>query len=360
MVILHIYKNCSMFSRGGVQSVIDNLVAGDLDDVHHEIAVVQPVPRYQKFCLRGVSIHCFPQSFCIGNTSFSFSAFLFFLKRARGYDIAHLHYPYPAGDLLYLLSLGRLPLVVTYHSDIVRQKWLKLLYWPIEQLMLRRAAAILATSMNYVASSKKLRAFKYKVKVIPLGLDDQFYSEKSQVELEFKNYFLFVGAPRSYKGLHVLYKAFNSLSEKLVIIGDFTEGDAAKYEFGLRALPNVKIFDRASDEQKRWFLANCRALILPSNQRSEAYGLAILEGMMFSKPVITTELGTGTSYLVVNNETGFVIGPDNVDDLCEKVMSLSGDAELAKKLGINGRARYLALFQAHLMRNRYYEVWKHL
>src|SRR6266508_4760959 len=97
------------------------------------------------------------------------------LARQQRPDVVHLHFPYPPGDLAALALPERAPLVVTYHSDIVRQRALLRAYRPLLELTLRRAARILPTSPNYVVSSPFLRRHGAKCAVVPLGIDaDRF------------------------------------------------------------------------------------------------------------------------------------------------------------------------------------------
>src|SRR5581483_8796896 len=118
----------------------------------------------------------------------------------------HLHFPYPPGDLIYRRLPGRPPLVVTYHSDIVRQQALLRAYRPLLALTLRRAARILPTSPNYMVSSPFLRRFAARCSVVPLGIDAARFAQADarRVAAIRARYdaplLLFVGRLRYYKG----------------------------------------------------------------------------------------------------------------------------------------------------------------
>ena len=127
-------------------------------------------------------------------------------------DIYHFHFPNPTGDVSYWLSGAKGKIVVTYHSDIVRQSTILPLYRPFLHRLLDRADAILATSPQYVESSEYLRPFKDKCDIVPLGIDLRRFETSPQIEeravawrAEMKVPFvLFVGRLRYYKGLEVL------------------------------------------------------------------------------------------------------------------------------------------------------------
>src|SRR5690606_32759723 len=137
----------------------------------------------------------------------------------------HYHFPWPFMDLVHFATRLRKPAVVTYHSDIVKQKTLLQLYRPLMHRFLGSVDRIVASSPNYVASSPVLARFADKVEVIPFGLDRDTYPPASPETLERwrqrlgEGFFLFVGALRYYKGLHVLLDAAHGTDLPVVILG---------------------------------------------------------------------------------------------------------------------------------------------
>jgi rhamnosyl/mannosyltransferase len=117
---------------------------------------------------------------------------------------------------------------------------------------------------------------------------------------------------------------------------------------------------RVSDVDKVTLIKLCLAVVLPSNLRSEAFGVALLEGAMYEKPLISTELGTGTSYVNINGETGLVIPPADVSSLRGSMLLLNNDKELANKMGKNAFKRYNKFFTGSVMGDQYAELYKTL
>jgi len=104
----------------------------------------------------------------------------------------------------------------------------------------------------------------------------------------------------------------------------------------------------------------CRAMVLPSNYRSEAFGVNLLEGAMNSKPLVCAELGTGTSYVNIDKETGYVVQPDNPQQLADAMSKLAADPELAEQLGCNASARFESHFTSEKMATAYLKEYKQL
>ena len=125
-------------------------------------------------------------------------------------------------------------------------------------------------------------------------------------------------------------------------------------------LKNIFFAGKVSDTDKYALLELSHALVLPSIASSEAFGLALLEGAMFGKPLISTELGTGTSYINKNNITGFVVLPTDPIALAEAIKKVFTNAPLSEKMGIESYQWYLERFTVDSMVNSYIECYKDL
>src|SRR5581483_9220890 len=86
-------------------------------------------------------------------------------------DIVHLHHPNPTAFFAYLLSGHSGKLIVTYHSDIVRQRILRLAINPLVRRVLGKRDVVIATSSNLAEQSAILRAVRERCIAIPLGVD---------------------------------------------------------------------------------------------------------------------------------------------------------------------------------------------
>ncbi|MGB9594503.1 MAG: glycosyltransferase [Anaerolineae bacterium] len=283
------------------------------------------------------------------------SPMLFAWMRRLRPDIAHLQFPYPVGEVANFL-LGRAArTVISYQSDVVRQKgWLRL-YRPVLWRVLQEADCLIASTPNYVETSPYLSRLRHKVEVIPLGIDPAPFLRESPAVGQIRARYggpmlLFVGRLRYYKGLDWLIRAMPRISATLLVVG------TGPMEAAWRQLAaDVGVADRvvfvgdAPDEDLPAYYQACDVFVLPASERSEAYGLVQLEAMASARPVICTELGTGTSYINRHGETGLVVPARDADALAEACNRLLADADLRREMGERGRARVLAEFTAERM-----------
>ncbi|NLE75245.1 MAG: glycosyltransferase [Chloroflexi bacterium] len=254
--------------------------------------------------------------------------------------ITHLHFPYPLGETAQLLFGRGRPTVITYHSDVVRQQgWLRL-YEPILRRVLRRADCILATSPNYIQSSSYLQAVRDRCQVVPLGIEvARFRAAPAAAVADLRARFgaplyLFVGRLRYYKGLPHLLQALQGLPGHLVVVGEGAMRSTWEHEARqLGVADRVHFVGEVEDEDLPTYYHACDLFILPATQRSEAFGAVLLEAMASGRPVISTELGTGTSWVNQDGETGLVVPPADPQALRGAMERLMDDEALRTRLG---------------------------
>src|SRR5262249_17679584 len=272
-------------------------------------------------------------------------------------DVVHLHFPYPPGDLAAMALPDRVPLVMTYHSDIVRQRALLRVYRPLMELTLRRAARILPTSPNYLVSPPFPRRHAARCTVVPLGIDaDRFArADPRRIAATRARYnaplLLFVGRLRYYKGLHILLDAMPGVRGQLLIGGEGPERERLERQAAqLGVAERVHFLGGIPDEELPVLFQSADVFVMPAHLRAEALGLAQIEALASGLPCVSTELGTGTSFANRHGETGLVIAPGDVPALTAALNSLLADAELRARFGAAGRRRVAALFtRAHMV-----------
>ena len=302
----------------------------------------------------------------IASSAFSIAALKRFAELAQQADIIHYHFPWPFADVTHFVTRVRKPSLVTYHSDIVRQKVLLQFYKPLRDRFLASVDKIVATSPNYLATSDVLQRYRDKVEVIPIGLDPASYPAPTAEKLRYwreragEKFFLFVGNLRYYKGLHILLDALQGTDFRVVIVGSGPVESELKQQAARLRLSNVDFVGPVDNEDKIALLAICHALTFPSHLRSEAFGISLLEGAMFGKPLISTEIGTGTSYVNVDGETGLVVPPSNVPALRDAMNKLWRDDALTKRMGFHARHRFETLFTADQMVTSYVRLYQRL
>ncbi len=157
---------------------------------------------------------------------------LFLWMRRLEADITHLHFPYPIGEMAYLLAGRSRKMVVTYHSDIVRQKYLLRVYKPFLYRLLARADRITVSSPQYIQSSTYLRPLAHKCVVIPHGTDLSHFARTPEIDRQVQDLrqkhqpplILFVGLLRYYKGLSFLIEAMANVDARLLVVGEGPQG----------------------------------------------------------------------------------------------------------------------------------------
>jgi len=292
------------------------------------------------------------------------SLFRLYREHADWADVIQIHYPWPFADLVHILSGVRKPVVVTYHSDIVRQGWLEQLYRPLRRLFFRSVDVVVATSPNYMDTSTFLQRVKEKCTTIPLGLCPESYTPPSQAaqsgitEKFGSGYFLFVGVLRYYKGLDILIDAAARNGLPVVIAGKGPEESSLRAEVRRRALRNVHFTGFVSDDEKAALFKSCRAVVFPSCLRSEAFGVTLLEGLLFGKPLISCEIGTGTTFVNIDQETGLVVPPRDAMALALAMRLLHENEDLAEQMGKSARERFNRVFAGDIVGNSYAKLYQ--
>jgi rhamnosyl/mannosyltransferase len=273
-------------------------------------------------------------------------------------DLVHLHFPYPVGEVAALLAVPQVPTVITYHSDIIRQRSLLLLYGPLLRIVLRRARAIIATSDAYLASSAWLAPNRDRCRVIPLGIDlAPFLPLQPRGD---GHTMLFVGRFRYYKGLHFLLDALPQMpNARLLVVGSGGQeaelrAQAARLGMGER----VSFLTQVQDADLPRLYASADLFVLPACERSEAFGLVLVEAAASGLPLVSTELGTGTSYVNLDRRTGVVVAPRDPAALARACNELLGDPALRAQYGAAARTRALEHFSIDRIANQVAELYR--
>ena len=365
MKVLHFYRTYYPDTFGGVEQVIRQMVVGTARiGVDAEVLTLTRDKQNFELEFEGHKVHRVPLNFEVASTGFSFSAFRKFSQLAQQADLIHYHFPWPFMDLAHFCARIKKPSIVTYHSDIVRQKHLLKLYQPLKYLFLNDVDRIVATSPNYLATSSILERYKAKTEVITYGLDKEIYPAPEPARLDYwrekvgSNFFLFVGMLRYYKGLHVLLEAAAGTQIPVVIIGQGPVEQELKRQAKRLRLSNVHFLGALPETDKVALLTLCYALAFPSHLRSEAFGISLLEGAMFGKPMISTEIGTGTTYINIDQDTGLVVPPDDANAFRMAMQYLIDHPQTAAEMGRRAFLRYEALFTADRMSKNYVRLYQ--
>jgi glycosyltransferase involved in cell wall biosynthesis len=375
MRILHIYKDYHPVF-GGIENHMRDLAEAQAARGHHvTVLVTNTTSQTVSELVNGVRVIKTGRQVNVQSAPLSAAFPLALRRETAGADIAHLHAPYPPGEALNLL-LGRArKTVISWHSDIVRQKTLLRFYGPVLKQVIRRADAIIRSSEIYSRTSPWLQGHLDKCVTVPYGIQTARFdagpeSEATAAALREQwlagrgspapLVLLCVGRLRHYKGFDDLIRAMPALPGVIAVIVGI-----GPMEVQLRALAaELGVTDRvifAGEVSDAGLPACYRAadvFVLPSNSRAEAFGIVILEAMASGLPVISTEVGTATSWVNQHGATGFVVPARNPDALAIAVQTLQRDPALRRHMGTAARQRVLDEFTRDRMVQRIEDVYR--
>jgi len=351
--ILHLYKDYYPVV-GGIENHVRLLAEGQAQ-AGHEVAVLvtNPSLRSARERLADVDVIKVGRLAKVASTPLSLR---FGWELARRHpDIAHVHSPFPPAEALQFLLGKSRATVLTYHSDVVRQRRLAHLYRPLMRRVLGSVDRILVSSPAHL-DSQMLAEHRGKCQVVPFGIRlDRFASAEPARVAELREMasglplLLFVGVFRYYKGLQYLIEAMADVEALLVLVGSGPlEGELRQQvaELGLRE--RVRFAGRVADEDLPAYYRVADLFVLPSCEPSETFGIAQLEALAAGLPVVGTELGTGTTFVNRHGETGLVVPPKDARALAVAIKRLLGDDALRRRLGEGARGR-AQLFDAERM-----------
>ncbi len=282
------------------------------------------------------------------------------LLREKQPDFLHLHMPNVSVFWALILPRARkLPWVVQWQSDVLASEHstgLTLfyrLYRPLERMVLKKAGAIIASSPPYLASSEPLSPYRAKCHVIPLGITppgNDIHSAKDTTNRQNSALqILAIGRLTYYKGFETLLQAVAEVPEVCLTLVGTGELAAALHKLAttLGINDRVRLLGHIPDERLEQEWARCDCLCLPSIERTEAYGLVLLEAMARGIAAIASDVpGSGMGWIVENDQTGVKVTPHNATALAHAIRHLDADRDKLAALGEHGRKRFEQMFHA--------------
>lgn len=351
MKILHVYKDYFPV-LGGMENHIRALAEAQAQRGHSvTVLVTARGPRSEQETLNGVRVIRAARLATMASTPLSVEL----PRRLQTLrpDLTHLHVPYPLGELAQLaLGRGR-RYIVSYQAEVTRpiQRLIMLGYGPLFRQVLRGAARVLATSPNYVRTSPYLSVLDERVTIVPLGSDPQRFTPGPR-PAGGPFTILYLGVLRHYKGVDDLIHSLALLPEpaRLLIGGDGplrAEWQALCDRLNLGS--RVTFLGRVPDENLPALYQSADVFVLPALNRAEAFGTVLVEAMLTGLACVTTEIGSGTSYVVEDGVTGFIVPPRTPQALAHALTRLLTEPALRAQFGSAGRERALKLFTVDRM-----------
>ncbi|MCG9891893.1 MAG: glycosyltransferase [Thermosynechococcaceae cyanobacterium MS004] len=375
---------------GGIESHVRTLALGQLKSgLIVKVLCINSFPKHKKFTPSSKTIHEVDDGIHVVRLRkiLTFARFdlcpslvkhLYYLAQEE-YDIIHLHTPNPTMLIAWLifdvmskiLRFKKPKLVVTHHSDVVKQKVLKQVLRPFEYLVYRDANCILLTSPNYFDGSKFLKLFKSKICILPLGIDLSPYLNPSGLAIAFARdlehkfaqpRWLCVSRFVYYKAIHIAIEALQYTPGVLMIVGvGPLDSELKAYAEAIGVNKRIEWMGRLEMDELVGAYHAATAFWFPSNVRSEAFGLVQVEAMASQCPVINTEIaGSGVPWVSRNEREGFTVPINDAKAFSDAANRVLRDEAFRKRLSIAAQSRAKAEFSDQTMVSRcstfYYKV----
>ena len=277
-------------------------------------------------------------------------------------DVIHIHMPNVSPFWLLLLrSARKRTWVVHWHSDVEPSRFklsLRLAYPHyriFERALLEGADSILVTSRQYLDASKPLQPWLHKCHIVPLGVDparlpDVRPEETRELWDGYGLRVLAVGRLSYYKGFETLVHAvLGDVTKELVIIGEGEERATLERLLAKAGNPHhVRLLGELDDDTVRRYMASCDVLCLPSRERTEAFGIVLIEAMRYGKPILASDLpGSGVTWVARKGQNALLVRPEDVLAWRAGLNTLAQHPAQRAIMGRLGHERYEREFDVH-------------
>jgi glycosyltransferase involved in cell wall biosynthesis len=359
---------------GGIERHVESLIESLRPRVEMDNVVANERWRSEVERRDGYTVYRVPSLGLAASMSLApgFPLFVRRLWRSRGYDIAHLHFPDPLSHLATLALPRSAKVVVTWHSDIIRQRAALALYRPFLRRFLRRVDAVVAATAAHFAPGTQIAELGEPAKfhVIPYGIDvERFAATPAVLEqartirtrFDGKPLVFAVGRHVYYKGFEFLIRAMARVDATLVLGGTGpligAHRDLAR-SLGLES--KVEFPGRIPDEELPAYYRAADVVCMPSVERAEAFGLVQLEAMAAERPLVNCALGNGVNLVAPDGVAALTVPPREAAALAQALNRLLADAVLRAELGARGRARAQHMFSLQAMADAHWRLYQEL
>src|SRR5262245_33485931 len=348
--VLHVGKYYPP-ARGGIETVVETLCRGECESADSRALVISRSGPTTSALVDGVPVVRVASLATVGAVSIA-PMLPFHVARARA-DVMVLHEPNPMALVAYALARPAIPLVVWFHSEVIRPRWrYRFCYRPFLEFALRRASRIVVASPP-LREVEALADHRHKCVVVPFGLRLDRYALTPRIAARVESIrrtatrpiLLFVGRLLDYKGVDVMLRAVPGLEADVMIVGDGPRrSELRELARELGVADRVHFLGEVDDDGLLAWCHACDALVLPSVTRQEAFGMVQLEAMLCGHPVVSTDLGTGVAWVNQHERTGLVVPPGDSSALHQALRRIVTDSALRQSLGEAARTRVLDEF----------------
>lgn len=353
--ILHLAKYYPP-EQGGMESVTQILAEGTLDHSHEVEVLCFTKATAGVESIAGVTITRTSVTVEKASQPLGLGYFWQGLRKARRADIVHLHAPNLLASLQSLLLPARTRLLVHWHSDIIGKGLLGRLVHPLERGMLARADVVIATSAAYAKASPNLTSVAAKVRVVPIGIPPPTLAKTDGSDRDFEQFLrgrqlvLALGRLVPYKGFATLIAVGDKMPHDCAIVigGIGPMREALHSEIIAAGLDDrILLAGRLSGAELELLFSRAMCFCLPSVERSEAFGVVLLEAMARGVPCIATTIdGSGTAWVNQHLTSGINVPPRDPVALGRAITAIASDPMLQRRLGLAAKQRFESCFTA--------------
>jgi len=342
---------------GGMEYVVRSLAEATRSDIHNYCLVATKFGESRiEIPAEGITVHYLKELGTLLLTPVlpTLPFVLHRLRMTRRPSVTLLHYPNPMAIVALFLSLllerKREALVVWHHADVIfEERWKRFLYAlfrPIEEFVFRRADAFVAATPHHVRESAILRRFRDRAFTIPFAVPDAWFDVSPEEEAAAGKvrarlggrFLLFVGRFVPYKGLDTLLAAAEFIDARIVLVGTGPLEGYLRREIVAKGVEEKVFLPGNVEDLRPWYL-DCEFLVLPSNSALEAFGIVQIEAMALGKPVVSSDLPTGVTYVNRNGETGLIFPVGDASAFAAVCNRLLADDALRERLSETARKR---------------------
>lgn len=342
-------------SHGGIETVTFDITEYlNQHNIDTDVLCANETNEYTEEIMNGYNVFRTKSWGLFASTSISPQYISKFKEIMDNYDIIHVHLPNPLANLALYYAKPKQKIVLHWHSDIIKQKYLLKLYGPLQNWMLKRADLIISTSPKYMEESLVLQPYIDKCIAIPLGIDehklqcDNVEVQKIKEKYINKKIIFTLGRMTYYKGFKYLIEAAKYLDDSYIILiggkGELLEEFEEKIKKE-ELEGKVKLLGRIEDADLGNYFKACDLFCLPSIAKSEAFGVVQIEAMSFAKPVVATNIeGSGVDWVNENGVSGLNVPIKNAKAIANACETIMEDESTYKNFSKNAKERFQSLF----------------
>ena len=289
-------------------------------------------------------------------------------QAGRRADVVHLHVPNMVAALIGVLLPRRgARLLVHWHSDVIGKGWMGRLFRPLESALLSRADVVVCTSQPYAQASPLLSKVAHKLRVVPIGIAEPAPPSPHALpawlsdKIRGRQVIMSVGRLVPYKGFEVLVRAARALpaGAVAVIVGEGPgRAGLAQLIAALGLEDRVILAGHLPHDALMGLYRQATLFCLPSVERSEAFGVVLVEAMAHGLPVVATSIaGSGVPWVNAHQVSGLNVPPEQPHALAEACALLLDDEGLRQRLAQGARQRYLEVFTEAAMSRAFLKIY---